>query len=431
MNITLNRHADTKMLAYLVPLLFVFMPRPAVNGAQFLTYPVLGGILSILILVTVKKFVKSESLMAVTLLLFLYMISVSISVLMSVNPQFTSIAHIFKPVLFVIVLFFGYIIGQSYDVEIIEKSLVKASKVIMASQLLVGIPQLLAITIFDSIYNAELARPIGSLIRIVGTLGNPNIFAWVVIISTVTIFLMEKSKLSIVLWVAFGAILIILSGSRTSFALFPAVLFVCTFLKTKKTKSFYFFKVPMYLFALFLTFQLMVWLITKYQQTFPYLSQLLQILETGELTSVSSFNMRTLIWSNAWNVMVNENRNLAYLFGLGPNFSASTFIDNDFLYSILNYGFIGLLLNLSIYITVFIIFSKLKNRNMKVLGQTYVIFSILIGIQAETISGWNYPILIMFYLGLAIALKDTGKDYNGKPIKSNNKKKRLTPRITW
>lgn len=431
MNISLNRHTDTKILACLVPLLFVFMPRPAIAGAQFLTYPVLGGVLALLVLVTAKRFIKGGSLIAVTLLLFLYTMSISVSVLFSINPQFSSIAHAFKPVLFIIVLFFGYTIGQKYETETIERSLVKASKIIMVSQIVVGLPQLFSITTLNPVYNAELARPIGSLIRIVGTLGNPNIFAWVVIISTITIYLMEKNKLSVILWVGFGAMLIILSGSRTSFALFPAVLFVCTLLKTKKTKSFYFFKVPMYLLTLFLTFRIMVWLITKYQQTLPYLSQLLQVLETGELTSVSSFNTRTLIWSNAWNVLVSENRDLAYFFGLGPNFSDSTFIDNDFLYSILNYGFVGLLLNLSIYFVAFIIFSRLKNRNMKALGQTYVVFSLLIGIQAETISGWNYPILIMFYLGFAIALKDTGKDHFEKGIEVNKPKNRRTPRITW
>lgn len=56
------------------------------------------------------------------------------------------------------------------------------------------------------------------------------------------------------------------------------------------------------------------------------------------------------------------------------------------------------------YLVLIRIFSKTKDRKFAVLGIQYILFSFIVGIQADTLVGWTYPVLILFLAGIAIAL---------------------------
>jgi hypothetical protein len=399
---------EPKILVMLVPLLFTLMPRPEIEGVQFLTYPLLGLVVLITSVFYFKKLELNRNILFFLTLVLLYSFALSLSTMFSENITINSFTHIFKPLLFAVLLLFGFIVGNLNEYETVKKGLLKSARFILLAQVIVGIPQLFSITMFDALYSSEMARPLGQLLRIVGTLGNPNIFAWMVIQSSVIILLMEKNKSKKLFWLLIGASLIVLSGSRTSFVLFPTVIIACKLLRVRKNLIFFFMRVPIYIVTLVLSFFLMIWLIERYADYFPYLSQLLQILDTGKLTSVSSFNTRTIIWHNAWTTFTDKASLITWLFGLGPG--AFDFIDCDYLYSLVTYGIVGFIINLFLYLSLFIMFSKLEQKELKVLGQQYIIFSLIIGYQAETLSGWNYPLLIMFFAGLAIALNRKNKN---------------------
>lgn len=403
-----QQRKEPVFLIMFFPLILALIPRPEIEGAQFLTYPAIGAVLFAVSLFHLRNLQLNTRLTYFVSLIFCYTFSIALSVMFANQISANSFFHIIKPLLFIIILVFGFIVGKRVSYESIVKGLLISVKIILLAQIVVGVPQLLSITTFDVFYSSEMSRPLGQLTRMVGTLSNPNIFAWIVIQSSVIIFLFEKRKFRRLFWLSIGLGLILLSGSRTSFVLFPAIIFSCSLLLAKKNVKFFFVKIPFYIIFLVLSFYAMIWFLEEYQYTFPYLHQLLQIVDTGQLTSVSSFNTRTYIWSNAWNEFLMHESLKTWLFGLGPGFI--TWVDSDYLYSLFTYGIVGFGLNMMIYLSMFIMFTKMKQQEFKVLGQQYIIFSFAIGYQAETLVGWNYPLLIMFYAGLAIAILKNNKN---------------------
>lgn len=109
------------------------------------------------------------------------------------------------------------------------------------------------------------------------------------------------------------------------------------------------------------------------------------------------------MWDDAIAQINNQSGFTTLLFGLGPG--AIKVLDNDYLYSVANYGFLGLVTNIIIYIVLFYQFKKESSLNFSLLGKLYIVFSFILGLQFETLNGWNFPILIMFYAGIAIALR--------------------------
>src|SRR5690606_9029118 len=117
---------------------------------------------------------------------------------------------------------------------------------------------------------------------------------------------------------------------------------------------------------------------------------------------ITSFNERLLIWDNALN-LIDEPNFITYLLRMGASTLAS--VDNDYIYILANYGLIFLLVNTLMYVFVLLSILKVKDNSLKALVTTSIIFSFLIGFQADTLGGWNYPSLLFFYVGLAIAIK--------------------------
>jgi hypothetical protein len=70
----------------------------------------------------------------------------------------------------------------------------------------------------------------------------------------------------------------------------------------------------------------------------------------------------------------------------------------------MNYGLIATVINIMMYAVFFFYFIKLKDKPFGVLGIQYILFSLIIGFQADALAGWDYPILIIFYAGITLAL---------------------------
>ncbi|MEG7342566.1 hypothetical protein V6E27_28885, partial [Bacillus cereus] len=277
---TFQQRKESVFLIMFFPLILALIPRPEIEGAQFLTYPAIGAILFAVSLFHLRKLQLNTRLIYFVTLIFCYTFSIALSVMFANEISVNSFSHIIKPLLFIMILVFGFIVGKCESYESIVKGLLRSVKIILFTQIIVGVPQLLSIKIFDVFYSSEMSRPLGQLTRMVGTLSNPNIFAWIVIQSSVIVFLFEKRKFRRLLWLSIGLGLILLSGSRTSFVLLPAIIFSCSLLLAKKNVKFFFVKIPFYIVLLIISFYAMIWFLEEYQYTFPYLHQLLQIIDT-------------------------------------------------------------------------------------------------------------------------------------------------------
>lgn len=417
MSINIVKRQST-ILVKVFPILLVLIPRPNLPGVHFLIYPAIGFILAYLALIYLKKNIEfSKKFIVFSSFLFIYIIAVSLSsVINSGKYPTSSIIDIFKPVLFLIVLTFGYIVGKTKKVKLIKEGLLNSAYIILTIQLLVGFTQLYGISVFDWLYDSSKSRTLQEIVRITGTVANPNYFAWIVIQMSVIVLLFESKMHKKVIFVSLGFAMVFLSGSRSFLLIFPAVILFIYITSNRKTIFFNLIKLPLYLgFIGFLVLTFYKFLI-NYGTNFPYAYQLLSIFDTGNLESIHSFEVRKIMWSNAITEL-NHSGLSGWLFGLGPG-SVST-LDNDYLYGISNYGLFFIVGNILMYIAILYIFVRCKDRSLKALGIQYIIFSFIIGYQADTLSGWNYPLLIMFYTGILLALNriDNGKGNVGGKTK--------------
>jgi hypothetical protein len=385
-------------LVMLFPLFFILMPRPEIQGVQFLTYPTIAAIFGLLALVIITKNGFHKSNVFPLLLMTMLFTCIALSAVFN-STEISSLGHLAKIILFMVVFVFGHLIGSLKKKETIFKGLLKMAYIVLVIQAVVSLTQLFANPAFGWLYSMDKTRPIGGMVRIAGTMDNPNLFAWIVIQMAVIIFMFEPKKLNKLFWVALVFVLVFLSGSRSFLVLFPAVMVFVYVLSSKKSALFTFVKLPMFLATVGVVVVMAYQFLVNNAMKFPYLSQLLLIFETGELSSINSFYVRTLMWRDALSQM---NGPIDWLFGLGPG--AIEVLDNDYLYATVNYGIIFSIVNILVYLVLAARFLKCKDSQLMALGLQYIVFSLIIGYQADTISGWNYPLLIMFYAGITIAL---------------------------
>lgn len=396
---TKSRHKPSIFLTALAPLLCVYIPRPPISGSQFLVYPGLAFILSILIFLLSNKRKKIDTkIYSLIFLLLIYTVCLSFSFLF--NSQYlrtTAIFELARPVLLTIFLLYGYYVSLIGNYTSMRKGLLKAAYFILIGQAIVGLSQALGFDFFNSIYSAEKSFEFGSLVRITGSLGNPNIYAWIVSQASIIILLLSAKK-SKYLWVLLGASLIVISGSRSLFILFPLMIIFSSrvnLFQEKKRKSWQKLLLGVVIIVA------SVGIVVHFADLFPYLSQISEISDTGSLESVNSINSRLELWEFLYQEFTSEYE-FRWLFGLGSR-EIIRIADNDYIYVFFRIGFIGFLVHLSIVYQAFKVFAK-SNDNIGILGKEYLLFSLIFGLVSDTISGWFFPLFLFFFLGITIGL---------------------------
>lgn len=401
---------DKKNLIILFPILFVLFPKPGVFGLESSFYFVLLFCLAISSVYFIVKSKINKSLMIYTLLLLIILSTIYISYFFSTDSEFIDLLkETLKYILIILVFVNSYMIGIFFKEESIYNKLIMFALIALFAQIIFVFTQMLDMQIFNYFYSMYKSRPIGGMLRVVGTLINPNLFSWIVMQLAVLILLLIKNKLKILL-ILLCFILIFLSGSRSSLVIFPLLIAFVYLIKNKKGIKFYFIQLPI-IFISLSAFSIVAYkFLEKYQEYFPYLAQILSIFQSGELNSVNSYSLRLGMWNNGWYLFNNRPGFIKYLFGIGPNKIAV--MDNDFLisyinngmvYTILIYGFVLYLLFRSLFI---------QNEIFKILLIQCIIFTLIISFQSDTLTGWNYPLFIMFFAGLTL-----GNDFRNKEMK--------------
>lgn len=407
----------------IIPLFFVFMPRPDINGIHFFTYPSIVVLIVFMTLILTKDVRVNKNLFL--LLIFLFFLSMEMLFSMFIYSTL-SVDNLAKQVLFASVLYFGYLVTKNKDIETIKNSLKKVAYIVIFFQAIIGLTQLYGIDIFAILYSMEKTRALGGIVRIAGTMGNPNIFAWTLVQMSVILWLFETKMFKKLFWVAIALTFVFFSGSRSMLLIFTFVILFTEIVSKRKTVVFYLLKVPMYGIFLFGIFNFAIWFLTKFGANFPYISQLLLIFETGDLDSINSFNHRLYMWDRSLSQLTSP---MDWLFGSG---GAIGHADNDYVFAISNFGIVYLVIQALMYLVIVYFFMKLKDRKFKTLGLQYIAFSLVISYQADTLSGWNYPIFIMFYTGIAISiLANKNVPETSKTTEGTNKKMRKKYKLVW
>lgn len=409
-----ENNINSKKLVMLFPLLLYFMPRPPIEGIQVFTYSLLGFLLILICLIYINKITFNKAIFNIAVFLYFYALIVCTSLIFGYETlSIDGIYHLFKPILFMIILVFGYIVGKINNLETIKSGLLKSAYVIISIQFVIGLCQLFNFRIFSFIYSYEKVKSIGEMVRITGTFANPNTFAWFILQLLIVIYLLEKRNIRKITWIFLGLLLLLLSGSRSFFLLLPLVIIVIHFLSTKKNIYFWIFKIPMYVLFIILSVIGIYRFLERFGEIFPYLGQLIKFFESGNLREINSFDTRISMWKNGIDKL---DSGINWIFGLGP--ASVKVIDNDYLYALTNYGVLGLFIILLMIIIIFVYFSRISSDFLRVIGQQYIILTLIIGLQFETFSGWNYPLLLMFYTGLAIGWKNKENIYiDNKEVK--------------
>lgn len=393
-------------LTALVPILLVYAPRPPIPGSHFIIYPILTvAFLGIIRYISRQRkiFIPFSAQLLILLLLF-YNVILAISFLLNSDElRTTAIIELFRPLLLVIVLLCGHHLGYVGKDETLKKGLLMAAYTIILGQILISIFQTLGIDYFHLLYSQEKTREFGTTFRVTGSLGNPNLFAWVVSSSAIIIGGLENSQ-KIYYWpsLAISMILVIISGSRSLLLIFPFIIIVTLFFKTsnlilKPTSYETLKKILLITVVILIISAIFFYVIFEASQYFPYMSSVKNVFQ-GNVMLLNSVAKRIEHWQQVYDEF--SSASLLYsLFGLGSR-SIVRVVDNDFLYVLYRCGWIGMATHLFISFYMFFIFKKSKIKNIAFIGSTYLFFSLILGMLFETLAGWYFPLLLYFLLGI-------------------------------
>lgn len=339
-----DRRTLTGMALAAAPmLLYVYMPRPPLPGSHLLIYPVLAGTLGVIgTLLAVRHSTADRRLLVVTVLCLLLAGAAGVSALLNSSQlRATAPLDMVRPAVLLIFFVYGYYIARYAGEREVNNGLIAASYLILAGQVLIGALQLVGVSFFDVIYSEHKTRMFGGLVRITGSLSNPNAFGWVVAqASMVIVLLSTRPRRYSVLFVA--ALLILVSGSRSTLVAYPLMIAVAFVLKT--TGGIKAIAAPIgYSLGIGVALAAAV---AAFGEYFPYHSQLRSVIETGSLMSVHSLAARVQHWERAY-AAFQAAGDMAWLIGLGSRESTRV-LDNDFLYVFFRLGAFGFVIHMEI-----------------------------------------------------------------------------------
>jgi hypothetical protein len=394
-------------LAALPPILYALMPRPPISGAHFLMVPVIAGVLGIFVLLFLRVSTEVYSrLVLLPLLLLLLNVSVAASFLLNAPElRIAATAELLRPAVFLIFLVFGYQVAFRCGERDVIDGLLIAAKLILVAQAVIAAAQLAGLPIFDFVYSAHKARPLGTIVRVTGSMGNPNIFGWIVAQACVTVFLLGRRRWP---WLLLGCILIFAAGSRTLLVLFPCMMALVGV--WRRGGGWWAYARGSAIAAAAVAAAVLLAL--SLSQYLPYLGQLRDVVISGSLSSVNSFAYRLYLWDAAYYEFRSGGLG-TWILGLGSRESTRV-LDNDFLYVFFRLGVSGFLLHSGILLYMTYLLRKARGHAVALLGMQYLLFSLALGLMYETLGGWNFPLTLFYLVGLA-----AGVARRAQPMRSN------------
>lgn len=341
---------------------------------------------------TIKKVIFQNKII---ILLSIYCL-LEVGLLVFQPFSLSNISYIFRPLYFAFIFISMQLTMKDMEKEEVKLTTLRTLKLILLIESFFVVLQLFDINFLSWLYEDTKSFPLGRLVRVTGTFGNPNLFAWYIAQIISFILLFDEDHRRKFLYFLLGSILVLFSGSRTMIVLGPVIwFFVIAIKKLLMTKD---MKILLYFMGLMISFAIFTFLFLKITRNiFPYASQLLNVLNGG-LAQVSAFDARIVKWRNTVSY-ITEHPTVWF-----TGFKSKSYIsvDNDILYGISRSGMFGVVLQYLIYFLLFVKSwtKRESNLNFKILILEMLIFTVIIGIQAETITGWIYPVFYVFIYSL-------------------------------
>ncbi len=305
--------------------------------------------------------------------------------------------------------FFAFTLGLAYVVGGWASSpatLTEALRPLVIAMLLlqtgVAITQTLGLGVLDAIYSADKVSPFGGALRISGTIGNPNLFAYHILLGITFLAGHSSSNRGAFSWLLFGLLLVLFSGSRTVLLLFaPAAIVI---IRIRSRDSFMaLLKLSIPVLAILVLGGYLVFMI--YAEYFPYIGQLVSLFGAGEILGFRAFALRVAHWGSVWSDISSANIG-QWFFGRfdGTRFKGA--IDNDLLFILWRQGLIGLLSTFAWYVLAIATIHNIRCMVTRKILYLWLVLIVFFSIMFESIAGWWIPFVIMMVMGIYLGASE-------------------------
>jgi hypothetical protein len=246
---------------------------------------------------------------------------------------------------------------------------------------------LLQVLGFDSfLWTAEKARDWAGLLRVVGTVQNPNTLGVVTVFCIIIFAHFSKSKpfWSKVL-IGLCVLIVFATGSRTSLIILLSLPIIFISKDQLFSKSFIYIVISVILLLVLFYLVLIV-----LKDTLPYMSQILNIIK-GE--GIHTLDMRFAHWENIRELYCTspfQNK----LFGFGPGYF--TVLDNSYFYALYNYGISGFLF---FTVLLLMLFRISRETGIKI-AQRSLFVLLIFGLVADAMLNFLFMTIVYYFIGL-------------------------------
>lgn len=378
-------------------------PKGTIPGIQYFSFLVIFIIAASATLLSTKGIIVNKNLLIYCFIFLSWWFSTLISFVFNINEiRISAFFETGKPVLYAALFLCGYYSLKENGESDWQWTITLISKFLILFILSVSIVQLFSPDFFSFIWSSDKTRGIGSLVRVTGTMYNPNLMAFFVSFLCYGIVAGQRIKSSWV-WVLISLILIILSGSRTLMLAFPTGLAVLHWFHISNKGL---VRGSIRMVGLFLAFFTLIYLsIYSLSDHLPYASQLLKLFESGASASdVHSFSVREMQWKSKLDLWLSGGVT-TILFGAG-SIQELQVGDNDFIYVLTRLGIVGVATHILMYLIIFAVSWQTRSSVLGIWLAGLMTMILLAGVTLETLGGWQPPIYIFLIAGAAIATMD-------------------------
>jgi hypothetical protein len=397
----------TRWIVGLPLLITVFVPRSPAIANPFFVYGVIGGVVGFAFMaLTVHRAGLDRNIFIFWGWLGLIALVTTCSQLLNTTELYVSgVSRIFRPFLYMVVIAYGYKVGIREETKDIYAALLWTASFILLGQVVVGFTQFIGMDVFRLIYTSEKASPFYEVLRITGTMGNPNTLGWVMVQVVAMITLLKRDMYPYML-VALCSIIVVFSGSRTATLILPFVLIL-----THAFRQGAQIRIGQLLMVGVVVLSGAVGLFLAISEYLPYIGQIRQIFLTGSLTAVESLQARFIHWEKVAEHFFQSEWSV-WLFGLSDRAETQT-LDNDYLYVLFRTGLAGLIIHLSFILYILRLCYHWRKSRVAQMCIVYVLSALLTGLVAETLAGWLIPIWLMYLFGILVGIEKTSKQSTG------------------
>lgn len=307
-----------------------------------------------------------------------------------------------KPLYFGVIYCFGYVLIRESTLTqpAIRDFLAHFAAVFLIAQTILALLQALGYAeSLDILYRQEKVRSRENLLRVTGSMGNPNGLALTVLhCSIIWLFWGPRAWLVRGAFLISGCSLVALTGSRSVAVLLVAVLIVVWLTGRRSVAE----RVGQAILAIAAT-GVVLYLVWPYIERFRYLLQLALLFGADPIREVGSLATRVEHWASALSLFASEERSYKFLLGLGA-IEHFRVLDNDYLYVFLRYGVLGVLwfYGFFVFVAQHCFHQNRDTRTRNVLALMLASL-VLLGFVSETFSGWYQPALVLFTMGVLSA----------------------------